>query len=74
MLQKVELAVDYLTTYKGKYLVLVCDGKTPTYNYIKRFFFNLNSDIQKYAKTNGHTLNFKTTYYIVDNFVYLEIK
>ena len=69
-----EAAVDYLIAYNSKYLILVCDGKTPTDTYIRRFFFNLNSDIQKYAKINNHPLSFKTTYYIVDNFVYLEVK
>lgn len=69
-----ESAIDYLLKYNCKYLILVCDGNMPTYNYIKRFFIELNSDVQKYAKTKGQNLKFKTTYYEVDNFIYLERK
>lgn len=69
-----EAAIDYLMKYNDKYLILVCDGKAPTHNYLKRFFFNQNSDIQKYTKIKGYSLKFETTYYEIDNLVYLEKK
>ncbi len=69
-----EAAIDYLLKYDCKYLILVCDGTMPTQNYIRRFFVELNSDVQRYAKTKGQTLSFKTTYYEVENFIYLERK
>lgn len=69
-----EAAIDYSIKYNSKYLILVCDGQKPTRNYLNRFFVELNSDVQKYAKINNYSLKFKTTYYEVENLIYLEIK
>lgn len=69
-----EAAIDYLFKYNQKYLILVCDGAKPKNTYINQFFVKPNSDVQKYAKINSYSLSFKSTYYEVDDFIYLEIK
>ncbi len=72
--QNFENAVDYLMKSNTQYLILVCKGDLPNYQYVKTNFFNLNSDIQKYIKVKGYNLSFDTTYIEIDNFIYLKRK
>ncbi len=67
-----QFAIDYLNKSNGKYLILVCSGKMPNADYLRKYVLNLNCDIQKYIKASGYNIKLKNTYFEVENFIYIE--
>lgn len=66
-----QAAIDYMVKYDCDYLILICEGDLINQDYLKRYCFKLNSDIQKYIKVKNYNISFEQSYYTIENFVYL---